>query len=95
VERSGNAKIGDDGNAAGHHDVLGLDIPMDDAVLVRVLQRAADFASDLEGGCDWKLLFAREELAEGLAFDERHDVVKEGARRHLPRVEKRKNVRVL
>ena len=78
---------------AGQHDVLGLDVPMDDPVLVGVLQGAADFAGDLERGVERKLLFPREPLPEGLALGERHDVVQQAA--GLPRVIQRENVGVL
>ena len=50
VEGPGDAEIGDHGLPAGEHDVLGLDVAVDDPVVVGVLQGAADFAGDLERG---------------------------------------------
>jgi hypothetical protein len=37
VQGPGDAEVGDDGLAAGQHDILRLDVPMDDPVLVGVL----------------------------------------------------------
>ena len=93
MQGPGDAEVGDDGLAAGQHDVLRLDVPMDDAVLVGVLQGAADFAGDLERGVERKLLFPREPLPERLALGERHHVVEQAA--GLPRVVQRENVGVL
>ncbi len=74
-------------------DVLGLDVAVDDAVLVGVLQRVGDLASDTERIVDGKLLLALEPVAERFAVDERHHVehgAVDGAR-----VEEREDVRVL
>ena len=78
---------------AGQHDVLRLDVAMDDAVLVGVLQGAADFAGDLERGVERELLLPREPLPERLALGERHDVVEQAA--GLSRVVQREDVGVL
>ena len=88
-----DAEIGNHGLPAGQHDVFRLDIAVDDAVLVGVLQGAADFAGDLERGVEWQLLFPREPLPERLALGERHHVVQQATGRS--RVEQREDVRVL
>ena len=77
MQGPGDPEVGDDGLAPGQHDILRLDIPMDDPVLVGVLQGAADFACDLERRVERKLLFPREPLPERLALDERHHIVQQ------------------
>ena len=47
---------------------------MDDAVLVRVLQRVGDLPANAQRVVDGKLLLALELVAQRLARDERHDV---------------------
>ena len=93
VQGPGDAEVGDDGLPAGQHDVLRLDVPMDDAALVGVLQGAADFAGDPERGVERKLLFPGEPLPERLALGERHHIVQQAA--GLSRVIQRENVGVL
>ncbi len=72
----GDAEIGDQGLLVVEQDVLGLDIPVDDAVAMRVIQRRADFGGDAHGIRDGELLLSRQAIAERLALDERHDVVR-------------------
>ena len=93
MQGPGDAEVGDHGLPARQHDVLRLDVAMDDAVLVGVLQGAADFAGDLERGVERKLLFPREPLPERLALGERHHVVEQAV--GLSRVVERENVGVL
>jgi hypoxanthine-guanine phosphoribosyltransferase len=50
--------------APGQDDVLRFDIPMDDPVVVSVLQGAVHFAGDLERDVEWKLLFPHESLPQ-------------------------------
>src|ERR1041384_4395391 len=62
----------------GHqHDVLGLDVAMDDVTAVRMGQRTRYLPSDLRGVVDGELFLAVEPVTQGLAFDIRHDVVEE------------------
>ena len=74
-------------------DVLGLDVAVDDAVAVGVVERVGDVRRDAHRLVHAELGLAVELRAERLAVDERHDVVEEPVRR--ARVEERKDVRVL
>ena len=56
-------------------DVLGLDVAVDHAVAVGVVERGGDFGGDADRVVDRKLLLARQPVAQDLALDERHDVV--------------------
>jgi hypothetical protein len=74
-------------------DVLGLDVAMDDAVAVGIVERAGHLARDGEGLADGQLLLAGEPVAQRFAFDERHDVEEEPV--DLARIEERQDMRVL
>ena len=83
-------------------DVLRLDVPVDDAVPVRVIKGARDVACDPHCVLDGQLLLAREPLPQRLPLDVRHDVEEEprtGAlpdvRPRLARVVQRKDVGVV
>ncbi len=58
-------------------DVLRLDVAVDDLAVVGVLQRFGRLADDAEGVLDGKLVLPDEPVADGLALDERHDIIKE------------------
>ena len=58
-------------------DVLGLDVAMDDAAPVGVVERGGDFRREADGVVDGQLLLAGEPVAQRLALDERHHVVQE------------------
>ena len=74
-------------------DVLGLDVAMDHAVPMRVVERTRHLARDAHGVGDRELPFALEPRAQRLAVDERHDVEQQAIR--IARVEQREDVRVL
>ena len=74
-------------------DVLGLDVAVNDAVPVRVVERARDLARDPHRLVDRQLLLAVEPVAERLALDVRHDVVQEAV--GGAGIEQREDVRVL
>ena len=74
-------------------DVLRLDVSVDDAVTVRVVERPGHLASDPDGVGHRKLLLAMETVAERLPLDHRHDVEEE--RVGLSRIVEREDVRVL
>ena len=73
AERPGDPEVGDERAAvAGEQDVLGLDVAVDDAVPVGVVERAGDLTGDPERVVDRELALAPEPVAERLALDERH-----------------------
>jgi hypothetical protein len=57
-------------------DVLRLDVAVDHAVAVGVVERARDLGGDPHRIADRELLLAHEPVAQRLALDERHDVVR-------------------
>ena len=84
----------------GHHrvpavqqDVLRLDVAVDDAVLVRVVERVDHFARDAHRLVDAELRLAIELLAQRLALDVGHDVEQESVGR--AGIEQRQDVRML
>src|SRR6476661_6080935 len=58
--------------AAGEQDVLGLDVAVDHAVLVGVVERIGHLAGDAGGGVDGKLLLTGQSAAQRLAFHVGH-----------------------
>jgi hypothetical protein len=74
-------------------DVLRLDVAVDHAVAVRVIQRIGHLGRDLDRFLDAELLLAVELGAEGFPFDVRHDVVQEALGR--AGIEEWEDVRVL
>ncbi len=75
-----DSKIRDDGMATGEEDILRLDVAVHDAFRVGVSQRVGHFLGDLDGVVHGQLRFAVEPIPEGLALDQRHDVVEETVR---------------
>ena len=71
----GDAEVQDLGAPLGsHEDVVGLQIAMDDPLLVRGGQAGRDLHGQIAGS-PWRQRSAREERAQGLAFEQlRHDV---------------------
>ena len=72
-----DAEVGHEGLAILQQDVLGLDVAMDDAALVGELEGGRDFLRQADRVVDRQLLLPGEAGAEGLALDERHDVIQE------------------
>jgi hypothetical protein len=64
-------EVGDGGAAAGKQDVVGLDVTVDDAVAMRVRQRARNVAQDADGFGEWNRS-AIEPPTERVALDVRH-----------------------
>ena len=93
AHRERDPEVGDERRAIVQEDVLGLDVAMDDAVPVRVVERRADLLCEPHRVVDGKLVLALEAIAERLALDERHHVEQESV--GLPRVEQRQDVRML
>ena len=89
----GDAEVGDEGLALVQQDVLGLDVAVDDALAVGVVEGAGDFGGEADGVGDGEHAFAREAGAQRLAGDERHDVVEQAV--GVAAVEQREDVRML
>src|SRR5204862_1286362 len=62
-----------------YHDVGGLDVAVDDAVAVRVLQGAAGLLEDAERLLEGEGARLLEDLGQGAPFDALHRVPEEGA----------------
>ena len=92
-ERTRNSEIGDDRLAVAQQNVLGLDVPMDDAVPVRVVERECRLARDTHRVGNRKLPFARHSIAKRFALDERHRVPEQPVRG--PRIVHAQDVRML
>ena len=75
--RPGDAEVGHERVSALEEDVLRLDVAMDDAALVGVLQRLGGLAGDAKRVVQRQLLLPVEPVPERLALDERHDVVEQ------------------
>ena len=73
-------------------DVLRLDVAVDHAVGMGVVQRVGHLAGDLQGVVERQLLLARQPVPEGFAFHEGHDIEEELAR--LTGIEERQDVGV-
>jgi len=81
VPRSCDAEVGDEGRSVGREQqVLGLDVAMQDAVLVRVLERAGGFGRDTYGLVERQLALALQTRAQRFAFDEWHRVPEDARR---------------
>ena len=74
ADRLRDAEIRNERVAVAKEDVLGLDIPVDDAPLVRVRQRLRHIAQHLHCGAERQLAVSCQPRAQRLALDERHGV---------------------
>ena len=75
------------------HDVFRLDVAMDHAVAMCVVQRRGDLGRDAHGVGHGQLLLAREPLAKRDDLDERHHLEQQSV--GFSRIEQRKDVRML
>ncbi len=66
--------------AIGEDDVLGLQVAMDDALLVRLVERSAHLLHDLERALRRHRSAAFDDLVQGLALDELHRDVERAVR---------------
>ena len=88
-----DAEVGHQRRVIVEQDVLGLDVAVDHAVAVRVVQRGGDLLGDADGIRHGELLLAGQAFAQGLPFDEGHDVEQEAV--GLARIEQREDMGVL
>jgi hypothetical protein len=88
-----DAEIGDDRHAVGQEDVFRLDVAMNHAVAVRVVDGTTHNGSYPDGFVDRQGTVPLDARAQRFAVDERHDVEERAA--HLSRIEERKNIRML
>ena len=77
--RERDAEVGDHGLALVQQDVLRLDVAVDHALQVRVMERGGDLPDDADRLVDRELPLAGEPLPQRLARDEGHDVVEQVA----------------
>ena len=74
VQAFGDAEVGQQHPTAGcDHDVAGLDVAVDEARLVGVIERRGDTGSDVARELGAQALLVVEHLAQRLAVDELHD----------------------
>ena len=73
-------------------NVLGLDVPVNHVVSMRVVERVGDFHGNADGGLDGELLLLVEPVAQRLALHHRHDEIQESF--DFSRIVKGKDVRV-
>ena len=92
VDGVGDPEVGYDRVVVLEEDVLGLDVAVDDAAVVRVAERVGDLVGNAKDVGDRQRSVARQPVAEGLALDERHDV--EDKPVDLARIEEREDIRV-
>ena len=88
-----DAEVGHQCAAVVQQDVLGLDVAVDDALAVGVVEGAGHLARNPHRIGDRQLLLAGQPVAKRLPLDVRHDVVEEAVGR--PAVVQRQDVRVL
>jgi hypothetical protein len=91
-DRPRDAEVRDDRVPALQQDVLRLDVAVDDAVRVSVVERVGHLASDLQRVRDGQLPIAREPVTQRLSLHEGHHVEEESV--GFARVEQRQDVRV-
>ena len=93
LQRPGDAEIRDQRVAPAEQDVLGLDVPVHDALAVRVAQRVGHLAGDLQRVVERQLTLAPQPIPEGLALDVGHRVPELASR--FAGIEHGQDVRVL
>ena len=77
AHRERDPEIGDQRLSFVQQDVGGLDVAMNDPSTMGVVQRLGDLGGEADGLLYAQLLLSSQPFAEGLPFDERHDVKEE------------------
>jgi len=88
-----DAEISDERPSIVEQDILGLDVPMDHAMPVRVIERFGGVVGDADGVVHRGLLLAIEPVAERFTLDQGHHV--EDHASDFTRVVQRQDVRML
>jgi len=86
-------EVRDDRLPGLNENVLGLEVAVNDAARVRVVERVGDSDRDAHRLVDRELLLTLEPMPQALAFDVRHDVVQQPAR--FAGIEQRQQVGML
>ena len=95
ADRLRDAEVHDDRMPAGEHDVVRLDVAMDDAVRVRVGERLGDLRGEAQRLRRSAAGRRAQPVAQRFAGDDRHDVVQQLAVAGDAGVEERQDVRVI
>jgi hypothetical protein len=93
ADGQGDAEVSNEGAAVLKEDVRRLDVPVDNALAVGIVQGSGDVDRDPERLFHRKLALPIEPLAQGLPLHVRHHVEEEGVR--LSGIEERKHVGML
>ena len=88
-----DAEVGEHGLAFLDEDVLRLDVAVDEALAVRIVERTRHLLRDGDGFVEAKLVFAIQLVAQGFAADIGKDVVEESV--GLARVDEGEDVRMI
>ena len=72
-----DAEVGQHWLAVVQQDVFGFNVSVQDALAMRVVERAGDRAGDRDRFIDGQFVLACQTVAQGLAFDQGHDVIQE------------------
>ncbi len=93
ARRERDAEVGDQRPAVVEQDVLGLDVAMDHAVAVRVIECTGHLGSDADRVGNGKLVFPTDPVADRHALDVGHDIKDEAI--GLAAVEEREDMGML
>jgi hypothetical protein len=93
LDGQGDAEVGDEGRPFLQQDVFRLDVAVDDALAMSVVEGGGDFTGETDRVLNGELLLAGQAVAEGLARHVGHDVVEEAV--GLAGIDQPENVRVL
>jgi hypothetical protein len=85
VQRLRDAEIGHQGMVPGEHHVVGLDVPVNQAAGMRILEGVGDVAQDPHGPIHRQPAFSSHQRAERLTLHVRHDVVEKLGGRSVSR----------
>ena len=88
-----DAEVGDQRSAVVQQNVLRLDVAVDDAVPVRIVERGSHLGGDPHGVRDREMLLPCQPVAERFTLHERHDVIRGAV--HHPAVDEAEDMGML